>query len=219
MYGLIKKELLIYYRNRNASILPVLFLLLVVSAFAVTLSGDMQLLSYISGHIVWVSSLLAILLSCNGVLQQEYNNGIIEQILLGAYALNIVILLKVVAHVVMVLVPMLLVAPLLAIMLELSANTIINIMLILLIGAPSLVVLGFLGAALTVALKHSGLLMAILVLPLYFPIIILGSSAIMQAGQGYDIAGQLALLLALLILSITLVPFAIALALKVSVTQ
>ncbi|MNO93493.1 Heme exporter protein B [compost metagenome] len=168
---------------------------------------------------MWVAALLAVLLSLDGLFRSDFEDGSLEQWVLSPHPLPLLVLAKVLAHWLISGLALVLLAPLFALMLGLPGRCLPVLLLSLLLGTPILSLLGAVGAALTVGLKRGGLLLALLILPLYIPVLILGSGALQASLQGLPTAGHLLWLSSLTALALTLTPFAIAAGLKISVGE
>ncbi|RMO79233.1 heme exporter protein CcmB [Pseudomonas syringae group genomosp. 3] len=198
---------------------PLVFFALVIALFPLAIGPDTQLLQALSPGLVWVAALLAVLLSLDGLFRSDFEDGSLEQWVLSPHPLALLVLGKVLAHWVFSGLALVLLSPLLALMLGLPAQCLPVLMFSLLLGTPVLSLLGAVGAALTVGLKRGGVLLALLILPLYIPVLILGSAALQAALQGMPATGYLMWLGSLTVLAITLTPFAIAAGLKISVGE
>ncbi len=191
---------------------------MVATLFPLGVSPEPTLLAILAPGVVWVAALLATLLAMDSLFRSDFEDGSLEQILLSPQPLFVVVLGKVLAHWMMTGLPLTLMAPLLGVMLFLPAEGMQGLMLSLLIGTPTLSLVGAIGAALTVALRKGGVLISLLVLPLYIPVLIFGTAAVEAALTGLPVGGHLALLGALLALGLALAPLAIAAALRISVS-
>ncbi|KPZ24428.1 heme exporter protein CcmB [Pseudomonas coronafaciens] len=198
---------------------PLVFFALVIALFPLAIGPQMQLLQTLSPGLVWVAALLAVLLSLDGLFRSDFEDGSLEQWVLSPHPLALLVLSKVLAHWVFSGLALVLLSPVLALMLGLPGDCLPVLMLSLLLGTLVLSLLGAVGAALTVGLKRGGLLLALLILPLYIPVLILGSGALQAAMQGMTATGYLLWLGSLTVLAITLTPFAIAAGLKISVGE
>ncbi|WP_457792144.1 heme exporter protein CcmB [Pseudomonas syringae] len=198
---------------------PLVFFALVIALFPLAIGPDTQLLQALSPGLLWVAALLAVLLSLDGLFRGDFEDGSLEQWVLSPHPLALLILGKVLAHWVFSGLALVLLSPVLALMLGLPVQCLPVLMLSLLLGTPVLSLLGAVGAALTVGLKRGGVLLALLILPLYIPVLILGSAALQAALQGVSATGYLLWLGSLTVLAITLTPFAIAAGLKISVGE
>ncbi|POD68373.1 heme exporter protein CcmB [Pseudomonas syringae group genomosp. 3] len=198
---------------------PLVFFALVIALFPLAIGPDTQLLQALSPGLLWVAALLAVLLSLDGLFRGDFEDGSLEQWVLSPHPLALLVLGKVLAHWVFSGLALVLLSPVLALMLGLPVQCLPVLMLSLLLGTPVLSLLGAVGAALTVGLKRGGVLLALLILPLYIPVLILGSAALQAALQGVSATGYLLWLGSLTVLAITLTPFAIAAGLKISVGE
>ncbi|ADT86448.1 MULTISPECIES: heme exporter protein CcmB [Vibrio] len=217
MSTIIRRELLIAFRRQADIFNPLWFFIIVITLFPLSIGPDPSLLSRIAPGIVWVAALLSALLSLERLFRDDYQDGSLEQMMLMPVPLPVVVISKVLAHWLLTGVPLILISPLLAILLSLDMNTWLSVVLTLLLGTPTLSFIGAIGVALTVGLQKGGVLLSLLVLPLYIPILIFATSAIDAASLGMAYNGQLAILAAMFMGALTLTPFAIAAALRVSV--
>jgi heme exporter protein B len=211
-----KREIQLAYRRRTEWINPLAFFVIVVSLFPLGLSVGPNTLSLVGPGVVWVSALLATLLSLEHMFRSDYEDGALEQFALSTYPLYAVALAKVLAHWIITGLLLCLLSPLLGAALYLDAASLKVLFVTLLLGTPTLSLVGAIGAALTVGLRRGGVLLALLILPLYVPVLIFGAGAVDLTANGLDASGQLYLLAALLVLALTLAPFAIAGALRVA---
>ncbi|WJG20812.1 heme exporter protein CcmB [Vibrio furnissii] len=217
MSTIIRRELLIAFRRQADIFNPLWFFIIVITLFPLSIGPDPSLLSRIAPGIVWVAALLSALLSLERLFGDDYQDGSLEQMMLMPVPLPVVVISKVLAHWLLTGVPLILISPLLAILLSLDMSTWLSVVLTLLLGTPTLSFIGAIGVALTVGLQKGGVLLSLLVLPLYIPILIFATSAIDAASLGMAYNGQLAILAAMFMGALTLTPFAIAAALRVSV--
>jgi len=216
-YQLLLGEWQMVLRSPQETINPIIFFVIVVSLFPLAITPSAKTLSMLAPGVIWVAALLSTLLSLNRLFQQDYDDGTLEQLLLTPYPLPVLASAKVISHWLLSGLPLIIVSPLLAMMLSLSLHSTIALILSLLIGTPLLSFIGAIGSALTVGLRSSGVLLTLLILPLYIPVLIFGTSAVMAAGMGMPYVGHLAVLGAMLVLALTLAPFAIAASLRICV--
>ncbi|WP_338165826.1 heme exporter protein CcmB [Vibrio sp. 10N] len=217
MMKIIRRELLIAFRRQADIFNPLWFFIIVITLFPLSIGPEPNLLARISAGIVWVAALLSALLSLERLFKDDFQDGSLEQMMLMPIPLQLVVMAKIIAHWLLTGLPLIIISPLLAILLSLDSNTWIAVVLTLLVGTPTLSFIGAIGVALTVGLQKGGVLLSLLVLPLYIPILIFATSAIDAASLGVAYNGQLALLAAMLVGAMTLTPFAISAALRVSV--
>lgn len=213
---IVKRDLMIAFRHRDDIINPLLFFVIVVTLFPLGVGPESTMLSRIAPGIIWVAALLSTLLSLDRLFKSDYADGSLEQMLLSPHPIFILVLAKIVAHWLLTGLPLILIAPLLAVLLHLQESSYGALMLTLLLGTPILSLLGAIGVALTVGIKKGGVLLSLLVLPLYIPVLIFATSAIDTAGMNLPYNGQLAIIAAIFFASLTLAPFAVSAALKVS---
>lgn len=216
--ALLKRDLTLSFRNRGELLNPLLFFIIVVSLFPLAVSPEKAVLSQMAAGVIWVAALLATLLSIERLFRSDFEDGTLEQLLLSPQPMAILVLAKVLAHWLVSGLPLIIVSPLLAMLLHLSSDNVGVLMLSLLLGTPVLSLLGAIGVALTVALRKGGMLLTLLVLPLYTPVLIFGANVVQAASQGMDISGQIMLMSAILILALFLAPIAIGAALRISVS-
>ncbi|AIN18880.1 MULTISPECIES: heme exporter protein CcmB [Yersinia] len=215
--SVLRRELKIAFRKGAEIVNPLWFFLIVITLFPLGIGPEPQLLARIAPGIVWVAALLASLLSLERLFRDDFYDGSLEQLLLLPSPLALTVLGKVCAHWVVTGLPLLILSPLVALLLSLDSNTAIAMALTLLLGTPTLSFIGAIGVALTVGLRKGGVLLSLLVLPLYIPVLIFATAAIDAASMSLPIDGYLAILGAMLAGSATLTPFATAAALRVSV--
>lgn len=219
MWETVRREWLIAFRNRQDLINPLVFFVLIVSLFPLGVTPEAAFLREAGPGIIWVAALLSILLSLNLLFRNDYADGHLEQWVLSPQPLALLALARVAAVWVTTVLPLVLLVPVLGVMLHLTASTGYVLVLTLLIGSPVLVLVGAIGAALTVSLRGSGVLLVLIMTPFYVPVLIFGSGAVTAAVAGGSIIGHLALLGAMLSLAVVLAPLAIAGALRISVSN
>lgn len=213
---ILKRDLLIAFRRRSEIIHPLIFFVMVVSLFPLAIGDDKVLLQKIAPAIIWVTALLATMLSLDNLFRSDFEDGSLEQMTLLKIPLSFLVTAKITAHWIITGLPLILITPLLAVLLYLPVDTIGVLLTTLLLGTPTLSLIGAVGIALTVALRQGGVILSLLILPLYIPVLIFATLALQNSVQGFSATAQLSMMLAILVLAITLSPFAIAAALKVS---
>ncbi len=215
---LIRRDLILAMRHRAEMINPLLFFMLVTSLFPLGIGANPNLLQAVGPGVIWVAALLAALLSLDGVFRSDFEDGTLEQYLLSSHPVSLLVLAKVLAHWLITGLPLLLISPLLGVFLGLPAAGIKILFITLLLGTPVLSLIGAVGVALTVGLRKGGMILSLLVLPLYVPLLIFASSAVDTAAAGLPVTAHLSLIAALLVLSLSLSPFATAAALRISLS-
>ncbi len=214
--SLLRRDLMLAYRHRAQMLNPLLFFVIVVSLFPLGLDPDPDLLRTIAPGVIWVAALLAAMLSLDSMFRSDFDDGSLEQLLLTPHPLPLLVLAKIVAHWLISGLPLLVLAPVLGMLLNLGSESLFPLLATLALGTPVLSLIGSIGVALTVGLRGGGVLLSLLILPLFIPVLIFAANAVGNAGAGMDITGQLAFLGSLLALAFALAPLATAAALRIS---
>ncbi|MGB1239829.1 MAG: heme exporter protein CcmB [Pseudomonadales bacterium] len=215
----LKRDLLLAFRRRSDLLNPLLFCVMVAALFPLGVSPLGSFLQQIAPGVIWVCALLATLLSLDTLFKSDYDDGTLEQLLISPEPMYVVALAKTCAHWLTTGLPLALIAPVLGVVLFLPVEAMPELIMSLLIGTPTLSLIGAIAAALTVSLKKGGVLISLLVMPLYIPVLIFGASSVQAASQGLPVSAYLAILGALFLLSLVLAPFAIAASLRISVSS
>ncbi len=213
---LLQRDLLLAMRRRSDALLPLAFFLVTTTLFPLALGADTRLLRTVAPGVVWVAALLASLLGLPRLFADDHADGALEQLLLAPHPLEVLVLAKVAAHWLTSGVPLLVLAPLVALQYGLDAGSLGVLWLGLLLGTPVLSLLGSIGAGLALGARGGSVLVALIMMPLYIPLLILGSSAVVAAGDGTGSAPHLMLLGALLAGSLAAAPWATAAALRIA---
>lgn len=216
MLALAGRDLRIAFRRPGEVMTPAMFFVLVTTLFPLGLSPQPELLRTIAPGVVWVAALLAGLIGQESLFKSDYEDGSLEQLVLSPVPLPLVATTRVVSHWIVTGLPVVVLSPLMGLLMDYPTGAMGSLVLSLVLGTFILSLLGAVGAALTVGLRQGSMLMPILVLPLAVPVLIFGAEAAARAARGEDPAGALYLLAAMLVLGITLAPFAIAAAVRVS---
>jgi heme exporter protein B len=217
LFSLIKREIAVVMRSQSEFVYPLAFFVIVTSLFPLAVTPDPVQLAFIAPGIVWVAALLSILMSLGSFYQSDFEEGGLEQLLVCGVPGHQIVLAKSVANWLTSGLPLVIVAPLIGYWFNLDGQGIKIAIVSLLIGTPVLSLIGSIGMCLTLGLRNGAVLLTLLVLPLFIPVLIFGSSAVQAAASGLAYSGQLAIMLALLILSFMLAPFAGAAAMKISI--
>jgi len=212
--ALVRRDLQLAVRQGGDAALVLVFYLLAVLLFPFGVGPEPNILARISTGVLWVTALLAALLSLERLFVAEYEDGSLDQLALLPTPLPLVVLAKIVAHWLLTGLPLTLIAPFFALILGMDAAGYPVLILALVLGTPTLSLIGGLGAALTLGARRAGALLALLVLPLYIPVLIFGVAAVDAAMAGLTVAPHLAILGALLLAAIPLCPWATAAALR-----
>jgi heme exporter protein B len=216
LLAVIRRDLLLALRQRADLFNTLLFFVVVVSMFPLGVGPEMVMLRTIGPGIVWVAALLAAILSLNRLFAHDHADGTLEQMVLSAEPLPLVVLAKAIAHWLVTGLPISLMAALLGLMYDQGAGPTGVLMLSLLLGTPALSLIGAVGAALTLGLRGGGVLISLLVLPLFVPVLIFGAGAVGAHAGGLPYKEYLMLLAAFSVAATVLAPWAIAAALRIS---
>ena len=213
----IQRDLTLVMRHRSDVLTIVFFFIIVVTLFPLGVGPDSELLKAMAAGVVWVAALLASMLSLSRLFSDDYMDGTLEQLLLVPQPLALLVLGKVLAHWLISGLPLALMSPLLGLQFGLEGEALTMLVLTLLLGTPVLSLVGAIGAALTLGLRGGGVLVSLLVLPLYIPVLIFGAGAVDASVSGLGAEGHMSLMGAILILALLLAPWASAAALRISI--
>lgn len=214
--AVVARDLRLVWRRRGDAAQPLLFALLVCTLFPLALGPEPALLTRVAPAVIWIAVVLAGLLSLDTLFRGDLEDGSLEQFMLAPQPLSLLVAAKVLVHWASTALPLLLVTPLLAIFLQLPEAQLPLLLATLLLGTPLLSLVGAVIVALTVGMRRSGMLLALLALPLYVPILIFGAGSVVAAADGLPYAGALLLLGAGLAMSLVLAPLAAAAALRIA---
>ena len=218
-YHLLARDLRLAFRSRHELANPLIFFVLVVTLFPLAVSPSAEVLRVMAPGVIWVSALLSVLLSLDRLFKQDYEDGSLDQLMLSPNPLVILVLAKVCAHWLLTGLPLVLVAPLLGMFMYVPDEAIGVLMLSLLLGTPVLSLVGAIGVSLTVAVNRGGVLLSLIILPLYIPVLIFGANAVDVASDGMSVRGQMLFLGAVLALALSLAPLATAVALRITASR
>jgi heme exporter protein B len=216
--ALLRRDFIMVLRNKSEWLQPLFFLVVVVSLFPLGLGPGPTLLSRIAPGVVWIAALLASVLSLDQLFRSDYDDGSLEQLMLGNQSLSLLVLAKLLAHWLTTGLPIIALSPLLAVWLNLPMEAFPTLVKSLVLGTPVLTLVGGIGAALTVGLRGGGQLLALLVFPLLVPVLIFATMGVAAVAGGMQATAQLGLMFAYLIMALTLAPFACAAALRISIS-
>jgi heme exporter protein B len=214
--GVVRRDLLLAMRHRSDVAMSVFFVVIVASLFPLGVGPEPTVLRMIGPGVLWVTALLACLLSLGRLFTADYLDGVLEQMLLIPQPLVVLVVGKVFAHWVISGLPVVLLSPLLGLQFGLGGDSLGVLTLSLLLGTPTLSMIGAIGAALTLGLRGSGFLVALLVLPLFVPVLIFGAGAVTSSLAGIGSEANLSLLGACFLLSLAFAPWATAVALRIA---
>jgi heme exporter protein B len=213
---LLIRDLTLAMRRKTDVLSALFFFIIVISLFPLGAGIDKGVLQKIAPDIVWVAALLASMLALERLFSSDYEDGTLEQMLISSQPLTVIVLAKVFAHWLLTGLPLVLITPLVGLQYHLDNHAILIMVLSILLGTPILSLLGAIGAALTLGLRGGGVLIAVLILPLYIPILIYGSGAVSASMMQGESQAYLLLLGAFLLLSLIFTPWATAAALRIS---
>ena len=214
----LKRDLLIAFKRKNDIVNPFMFFVIVISLFPLAISPDGDKLAEIAAGVIWIAVLLSAMLSMDSLFRADFEDGSLEMLLLSPHPLFFLVLAKNIAHWLVSGLHVVIASPLLAYMLKLPSESYVTLMLTLLVGTPTLSLIGSIAVALTVGLGSRGLILAVITLPFSVPVLIFGTLAVQASGSGLPTGGYLTLLLAILAASLSLAPLTSAAALRISVS-
>ena len=212
----LRRDLRVALRRRSDTFSTLIFFVMVVSLFPLGVGPEPQLLRTMAPGVLWVAAMLASMLSLPRLFADDHADGTLEQMLLSTHSLAVLVFGKILAHWMGSGLPLVLLSPVLALQFDLSASATGVLMLSLLLGTPILSLVGSMGAALTVGLRGSSVLLSLLVLPLTIPVLIFGAGAVEAHTAGLGVTGHFSLLGALLIVGVMVSPWVTAAALRIS---
>jgi len=210
------RDLTLAMRRRSDVMTTLFFFVIVVSLFPLGIGPELDTLRMIAPGVFWVAALLASMLALEKLFAADFEDGTLEQMLLAPQPVFVLVMAKVFAHWLITGVPLVLLSPLLGLQYDLAVETLGVLLLSLLLGTPTLSLIGAIGAALTLGLRGGGVLVSLLVLPLYIPVLIFGSGAVEANVSGLGETGHLLMLGAILLLALVAAPVATSAALRIS---
>lgn len=214
--SLLWRDIQLVMRRRSDLVATLFFFVIAVSLFPLGVGADPTLLRLIGPGVLWVAALLSVMLSLGRLFAADHADGTLEQLLLSPAPLSLVVAVKVAAHWVVSGLPLAILAPVLGLQFDLAGRDLWILTVSLFLGTPLLSLIGAIGAALTLGVRGAGVLLAVLILPLYIPVLIFGTGAVAASAAGMNPQAALSLLGALLVLGIVFAPLAAAAALRVS---
>lgn len=216
MLAVLRREVSLALRQKGEVLTPLVFFVVIASLFPLGVGPESALLLRMAPGVLWVSALLAAMLSLQRLFATDYADGSLEQMVLSPTPLPLLAAAKALSHFLLSGLPLVLMAPILGLQFGLDGRALGILMLSLLLGTPTLSLVGGIGAALTLGVRGAGVLLSLLILPLYIPVLIFGAGAVEADAAGLGAGGHLSLLAALLVLSLFFAPFATTAALKIS---
>ena len=216
MAALLRREVSVALRQKGEVLTPLVFFVVVASLFPLGVGPESALLLRMAPGVLWVSALLAAMLSLQRLFATDHADGSLEQMALSSTPLGLLVAAKALAHFLLSGLPLVLMAPVLGLQFGLESRSLGILMLTLLLGTPTLSLIGSIGAALTLGVRGAGVLLSLLILPLYITVLIFGAGAVEADAAGLGVSGHLSLLAALLVLSVFFAPLATKTALRIS---
>ena len=197
MAALLRREVSVALRQKGEVLTPLVFFVVVASLFPLGVGPESALLLRMAPGVLWVSALLAAMLSLQRLFATDHADGSLEQMALSSTPLGLLVAAKALAHFLLSGLPLVLMAPVLGLQFGLESRSLGILMLTLLLGTPTLSLIGSIGAALTLGVRGAGVLLSLLILPLYIPVLIFGAGAVEADAAGLGVSGHLSLLAAL----------------------
>jgi len=216
MRAALKREIALALRQKGEVLTPLVFFVVIASLFPLGVGPESALLLRMAPGVLWVSALLAAMLSLQRLFAMDYADGSLEQMALSPTPLGLLVVAKALSHFLLSGLPLVLMAPVLGLQFGMEGRSLGILMLTLLLGTPTLSLIGSIGAALTLGVRGAGVLLSLLILPLYIPVLIFGAGAVEADAAGLGVGGHLSLLTALLVLSVFFAPLATTAALRIS---
>ena len=213
---LAKRDFTLLWRNKSDVSNALIFFVVAISFFPLGVSPEARILGPIAVGLIWIVALLSVQLGLDSLFREDYDDGSLEQLSLSETPLSLIVLVRILVYWCCVGLPLSLLSPLLAVMLSMPSAGFSSLVLSIAMGTLYLTAIGAVGAALTVSLKRGGMLLSLIVMPLYTPILIFGSASVAFAIDGLDSDGLLLIVFGLTVLSVSLAPFAISASLRMS---
>ncbi|MGA0936835.1 MAG: heme exporter protein CcmB [Sedimenticolaceae bacterium] len=213
---IVRRDVTLAWRRRTDLFTTLIFFVIVIALFPLGIGPELDTLRLIAPGVMWVGALLASMLALEQLFSADHRDGSLEQLLLTPQPLGVIVLGKVIAHWLITGLPLVVLAPVLGLQYDMSAESLKVMVIALLLGTPTLSLLGAIGAALTLGLRTGGILVALLVLPLYIPVLIFGAGAVEATASGLGGQAHLSMLGAILLVALLATPIATSAALRIS---
>ncbi len=216
---IVQKELSVYFRNLNNIFLPLIFFFLIISIFPLVLGPEKKLFDKIIPGIIWITTILTTILTSNNFFKDDFNNGIIEIYLTSDSSIELILFLKIISSWFFTCLPIIVFIPLVSLLFNISFDSALVILATLIIGTPVLISIGIFGSALTMGLSKNNILIPVIVVPFYIPVLIFSASAIEAVSIGLSYEMQIYILLALLLLTLPIMPYLLKYTLRLSINN
>lgn len=213
---IVRRDVTLAWRRRTDLFTTLIFFVIVIALFPLGIGPELDTLRLIAPGVMWVGALLASMLALEQLFSADHRDGSLEQLLLTPQPLGVIVLGKVIAHWLITGLPLVVLAPVLGLQYDMSVESLKVMVIALLLGTPTLSLLGAIGAALTLGLRTGGILVALLVLPLYIPVLIFGAGAVEATASGLGGQAHLSMLGAILLVALLATPIATSAALRIS---
>jgi heme exporter protein B len=215
--AVLRRDLLLALRRKTEVLTAVFFFVVVASLFPLAIGPEARTLRLIAPGVLWVGALLASMLALQRLFEADYQDGTLEQMLLSPAPLPLLMAAKLLAHWLLSGVPLVLLAPVLGLQFDLPAEALWTLSLSLLLGTPILSLIGGIGAALTLGVRGGGVLLSLLVLPLFVPVLVFGAGAVEAQASGLGAQAHFSILMAMLLPAAFFSPWACAAAARIAV--
>ena len=216
LFSIMRRDLVLAFRQKNELLQPLLFFVMVITLFPLGIGPGPETLQKIGPGVIWVAAILSALLGMDTLFRDDFNDGSLEQLQLSSISLAWGMFIKVFVHWCGAFLPLLLISPLLALFLNLTPPMYWALIFTLALGTPLLSLVGAIAVALTVGLQRGGVLLSLLLIPVFIPLLIFATSAVDSAAMGLNYLPQLAIIGAMLCFAIAITPFAMSYAIRVS---
>ena len=216
---LLKKELVLYYRNLNNIFLPLIFFFLIISIFPLVLGPEKNLFDKIIPGVIWITAILTTLLTSNNFFKDDFNSGVIDTYLTSEVSIELVLFLRIICCWTFTCLPIIFFVPVVSILFDISFYNSIIILMTLIIGTPTLICAAIFGSALTLGLSKNNMLLPVIIIPFYIPVLIFSASAIESVTSGLPYEMQIYLLLAFLVFVLPIMPYLLKYTLRISINN
>ena len=216
LYSIIHRDITLAMRQKADIFQPLTFFVLVITLFPIAVGPVPETLQKIGPGVIWVAAILSTLLGMERLFRDDFNDGVLEQMQLSNLSLSWIMIAKVFTHWLVTIVPLILISPLLALFLNLTMPMYWALLATLLLGTPILTLLGAIAVALTVGLQKGGILLSLIIIPVFIPLLIFATSAVDTAMFGLNYLPQLAIITAMLCIAMAVTPMAMSYAIRVS---
>jgi len=215
-WAIVRRDVLLAWRRKSEGLNAVLFFVVVAALFPLGIGPELNVLRNIAPGVLWVGALLSSMLALQRLFEADYRDGTLEQMALSPIAMPLLIGAKMLAHWLVSGLPLVLLAPVLGLQFDLSGDALVTLTLALFLGTPILSLVGGIGAALTLGVRGGGVLLSLLVLPLFVPVLVFGAGAVEAQVSGLGAQAHLSILMAMLLPAVFFGPLACAVALRIA---